>query len=317
MTLYLKKLALALAIFAVLLTGLVYVVANRGRPLLYEGRAFTNIPAGRLGPESATYQRYAEIGDYADVDILFVGSSRVYRTYDTRIYTAAGLRTFNMGSMAQTPVNSYYLMKEHMERLSPRLVVLDVFPGHFRTSGIESQMNLLTNRRVSREMIEATFAVNKPKGYMALLASALKREDVFLANPPALKHGTYIPGGYVQHDDDGRGDFRQRTFTGKENGKQMAHLEKIVGLCREHGAELMIVSQPLPASTMEQVPYYDDFMDRMRALCARWDVGFHDFNAIFPMPEQEYYYDAGHLNQRGADVYNAFFVEYLRDQGLI
>ena len=317
MKLYLKKLALAVAMFAVLMTGIVYLAANRGRPLLYEGHAFTNIPAGHLGPESATYQRYAEIGDHADVDILFVGSSRVYRTYDTRVYTAAGLRTFNMGSMAQTPVNSYYLMKENMERLSPRLVVMDVFPGHFRTSGIESLLNLLTNRRVSREMVEATFAVNKTKGYLALLANVLTRDDVFHARPPALKRGTYIPGGYVEHDEDGRGDFRQRTFTGKENGKQMAHLEKIVRLCREHGATLMIVSQPLPDSTLEHVSYYDEFMARMRVLCDGWDVGFHDFNAIFPMPDQEYYYDAGHLNQRGADLYNAFFLDYLREQQLI
>ena len=314
---FLTNLALALALFAVAFGGLVYVVTNRDRPLLYEQRAFTNIPGGRLGPESATYQRFNEIGDYADVDILFVGSSRVYRTYDTRVYAAAGLRTFNMGSMAQTPVNSYYLMKEYMDQLSPKLVVMDVFPGHFRTEGAESLMNLLTNRRPSLEMAEAAFAVNEPKGYIALLAAALKRKDVFHGRSAELKRGTYIPGGYVEHDEDGRGDFRQRTFTGKENGKQMAHLEKIVRLCREHGATLMIVSQPLPDSTMDQVSYYNDFMARMERFAARHGATFHDFNVIFPMPEQEYYYDAGHLNRRGAAKYNEFFLQYLRDQRLI
>ena len=70
--------------------------------------------------------RFREIRDYKNIDLLFLGSSHSYRSFDTRLFTDAGYTSFNLGSALQTPFNSYYLLREYFDQLKPKVVILSV-----------------------------------------------------------------------------------------------------------------------------------------------------------------------------------------------
>src|SRR5690554_458534 len=63
-----------------------------------------------------TETRLKEVKSFGDVDILFLGSSHAYRGFDTRIFKKAGFRSFNLGTSAQTPLQTQILLRRYLDR---------------------------------------------------------------------------------------------------------------------------------------------------------------------------------------------------------
>ena len=49
----------------------------------------------RIGSYGHMYSRLSDIKNHGDVDILFLGSSRACRGFDTRVFKDNGYKTFN------------------------------------------------------------------------------------------------------------------------------------------------------------------------------------------------------------------------------
>ena len=95
--------------------------------------------------------RIKDIANYHDVDVLFLGSSHCYRTFDTRFYRSHGISCFNLGSSNQTPVQTRVLLNAYLDSLSPRYVVFEVHPDIMDQDGIESAVDLLINMPLTCE----------------------------------------------------------------------------------------------------------------------------------------------------------------------
>lgn len=89
--------------------------------------------------------RFEEATSQKDVDLLFIGSSHAYRNYDTRIFNKNKLRCFNLGSTAQTPIQTLKILQSLGENLSPKYLIIDFFLPLFYNEGIESSIDLLAN----------------------------------------------------------------------------------------------------------------------------------------------------------------------------
>ena len=55
------------------------------------------------------------------------------------------LKTFNLGSSSQTPIQTKMLLDEHLDRLNPKLVVFEVYPVVFQLEGVESALDFIAN----------------------------------------------------------------------------------------------------------------------------------------------------------------------------
>ena len=84
----------------------------------------THVPDPFRIAERSSRLRFNEVRLYENLDILFIGSSHAYRTFDPRFFNSMGLRTFNLGSTAQTPLNTYYLLKIYAKSLNPIAFVI-------------------------------------------------------------------------------------------------------------------------------------------------------------------------------------------------
>ena len=74
----------------------------------------------RMGEEGHLNSRVKDIRNYHNVDILFLGSSHCYRTFDTRFYNANGYTCFNLGSSNQTPIQTYILLSQYLDSINPK-----------------------------------------------------------------------------------------------------------------------------------------------------------------------------------------------------
>ena len=78
-------------------------------------------------PGGDSFLRFRELPAYNNVDVLFMGSSHTFRSFDPRLFSRHKLTSFNMGSRAQTPLNSYYLLRKHIAHLNPRLIIFETY----------------------------------------------------------------------------------------------------------------------------------------------------------------------------------------------
>ena len=98
-----------------------------------------------MGHSGHLCSRIKDIPNYHDVDILFLGSSHSYRTFDTRTYQAAGYSCFNLGSSNQTPVQTLVLLQTYLDSIHPRHIVFEVHPDIMNNDGVESAVDILAH----------------------------------------------------------------------------------------------------------------------------------------------------------------------------
>jgi hypothetical protein len=316
-----KRLVLRTGLFLLLLlvawVGTVALAANLSEEWRKVCRLRTNIPVGFAHRGGSSLIRFAEIDTRENIDILFVGSSHCYRSFDPRIFARRGLNTFNMGSMNQTPLNSYYLLKNRIDRLSPRLMIIEVSPEVLRGSGLESFLDLAENTAPSADLATMAFALREVRGINGLLARLFERNRPALeAIVPNLRdHDRYIDGGFVEKADwyEGKQDIPFPKLS--LDARQLGYLDKLCFMAQERSIEVMLVIQPLPKRHLAGRAGYDA-CKRQLADYADWaGVVFVDFNDRLELDDNDDFYDSLHLRQSGVEVLGEDLISLLADRG--
>ena len=146
--------------------------------------------------------RIKDIRNYRNVDVLFLGSSHCYRTFDTRFYRSQGISCFNLGSSNQTPVQTYVLLKAYLDSINPRFVVFEVHPDIMKNDGIECAVDLLMNTPMTCEATKMAWHTGNMKVINTWLYSLynqkIRNRLERFHEEPTMDDAEYIPGGYVE-----------------------------------------------------------------------------------------------------------------------
>ena len=146
-------------------------------------------------------QRIDEAAATKNVDILFLGSSHAYRSFDPRFYAKNNLKTFNLGSSSQTPIQTKMLLDQYLDSLNPKLVVFEVYPVVFQLDGLESALDFVANTKFHWRTAAMTSRVNHIKLYNALIYDVVREstgQNDSIGPPSPTNKDTYVPGGFVE-----------------------------------------------------------------------------------------------------------------------
>ena len=265
----------------------------------------THVPDPFRIAKRSSRLRLNEVRLYENLDILFIGSSHAYRTFDPRFFNNMGLRTFNLGSTAQTPLNTYYLLKIYAKSLNPRLVVFEVFPRTFAGGAAESTVDLVPNLPLSADLIRMVIATRNRLAVNTLLARVLnlrpRRLDQVKVRLP--RADTYVGQGYVEKAADYKRDRVVEPHRVKIRDYQLEYLERSIELMRTLNAKVVLVVQPLPRATLENTIDYDAISLRLAHFARENGVEYVDFNHLMQLDTRNYFYDWHHLNQAGVEMF--------------
>ena len=299
---------------------LIGILSNTAKPILFNRKPMTNIPLNR--PETGlSVLRYHEADTFGKVDLLFLGSSHCYRTFDTKWYGDQGIRSFNLGSSSQPPSITYFLAKKFLKTLDPELVVLEVYSEILRSDGVESLLDQLSNRRMEWNLLQMTASVGGIKAWNGFLVHLLDftRESIESRNPGmGPRVGVYVSGGFVQRD---LMNISVGSFVGKKtpvNNAQLENLESIIKLVQAQGRKIVLVGQPLPTKTLNAIGDYSEIQVLVQDIGSKYGVPFYDFNGLLDggpkvdLHDPELFYDNHHLNPAGVAVFNTVFLEVLK-----
>ena len=280
-----------------------------------------------------TLQRFQDIENYRDVDIVFLGSSHCYRTFDTRIYEEYGLKTFNMGTTGQTPLNTYYLLKYYFDQLNPKLVIFDINYRVIDRDGLESFYDLSQNIEYFPEMMDMAFAI---KSFHAINGAVSKWILDVTGTAPKFrqrerKQDSYVAGGYVEFNSDtssaaksyetkpvSRKISKHKPRTVVPLKEQLDYIAKVVHFVKNKNARIVLITKPEPPENLKVIANYDEVSRQIADLALRINVSYIDFNHVpLPLNAREHFYDKEYLSPAGVQVFNPVLIEMLHERNMI
>jgi hypothetical protein len=259
-----------------------------------------------------SYERLQEAKTTTDIDILFLGSSRTYRGFDTRIFQKAGYKTFNLGTSSQTFLQTEILLKRYLQQMNPKLVVMDLAFDAFESEGMESAMDIVANDTIDKYAWKMIKKYCDIRLYNTMLYAAFwnftrKNNlnwgiDTFQKNLYAKLKGadTYILGGYVEKE---LIYFQKHNYkdTQLEFNKEMfSAFERCLDLCRQNNCNVLLVQVPYTQGYYNSISNGKDFDAKINS----YAVPYYNFNYLLPLDDVLHFYDAVHLNQLGAELFS-------------
>ena len=255
--------------------------------------------------------RIKDIANYRDIDVLFLGSSHCYRTFDTRYYRSQGISCFNLGSSNQTPVQTLVLLKAYLDSLSPRYVVFEVHPDIMEQDGVESAVDLMINMPLTCQATRMAWKSGNMKEIntwlYAVYNEKIRHRLQTFTEDSVMDDARYIPGGYVE--------IRHKVFEVKRyprkkltiRPEQMDALKQCLAMLKERNIPYMLVEVQDAQQLRSSFTNHPWFENQMRAL------GPYRYK-LLPMDDRVHFCNSNHLFLPGIKLFNQDFITDLKTE---
>ena len=256
-----------------------------------------------LGAYGHLNRRIQELKAFGDVDVLFLGSSHTYRGFDPRIFAKHGIKSFNLGSSSQSPLQTEILLKRYLNLLNPKLVVYEVYPRGLTIDGIESALDLISNDKIDNLALKMALDLNHIIVYNTLIFCVMRdllNLDSDYIEPIRKGRDTYIRGGFVEKR---ISSFKNKRKYPKKRWKvvqyQKKAFQRILEKLEKRKINVILVQAPITKKFYDSYSNNSEFDSYFKSLGV-----YFNFNKILKLPGARYFYDHHHLNQDGVEIFN-------------
>lgn len=277
-----------------------------------------------------------EEGD--NVDMVFIGGSRTYRSFNPSIFDKAlGIKnTTNCGSPSQRPILSYYVTKDMLEKFSPKYAVIGVSYNGLMFEQSPHTMYMAINRISPMNRIKCLYDnYGFSKGLMVL--SGKSEFDSVMEGPGELRKNIKEKKSKRAGEDDekeGRGyvgsktrntpggvtysfNAEERCFNESEMQlKSFEYLKKTIELCQSQGIKVYLVSGPCTMMNIYKVENYQGAVDFYHELANDYGIKYFNLNYMKGRENiltDDMFMDHMHVNYWGGQITSKFFAQVLKD----
>jgi hypothetical protein len=269
----------------------------------------------KQGLRGFMHTRLREADTTHKVNVLFLGSSHTYRGFDTRVFAKAGMRSFNLGSSNQTPLQTELLLQHYLDRFEPKLVIYEVFPDNFEMDGVESAVDIISNTANYGNALWHAFAVNHVMVYNTYVFAAMRKlfcKDLDFKEDSIVGLDTYVLGGYVERKLEGARQpeiLPAQSLNWKMRAKQLKAFDRSLSYLKERGVPVLLVQAPVAKDFYGQYSNYS-YTDSLFATKGTY-VNFNYIDSL-QYSDAEDFYDAHHLSASGVKKFNESLLNYIK-----
>jgi len=308
MKLFFKKLIFFIP-FSIAIYFLLILVSGTILPKSF--RINLNYPKAGYGH---LFSRINDANKLEKIDLLILGSSTAYRGYDTRIIDSVlRIKSFNLGSSGQTPIQTNYLLKKYLDKLNPTQIIYDAYPGVFFADGTESTTDLIANDNLNINML---FLLQENFNIKTINELIFKIWEYFLGWDKDIKENEfknsdfYVKGGgYVELIKNIR-KKNDLTELGDINQKQLEYFHRNIALIKSKNIDLIIVVPPINTNLYRRI-------DKIISVSSIIDSSLilFDYNSVGEIItfRDELFYDSHHLNQKGVEIFNRVLIQDMNE----
>ncbi len=252
------------------------------------------------------------------LDLVFLGSSYSYRSFIPAYFDSVlEINSFNLGSSTQTPMTSYFVLKEALRYQKPKLVVMEVCDNTLSItdnykSGIHNidfiqsfdvRIELMLSHFNLSQIAEYMIPMYRFNNYKTALFSGRKKKIRHMVDKDV--YSKYYNRGYVATFP--KSNFEEIKFSNtsqrvdrKWDYEQLEYLNKVSILCKENGIKLICVVHPVNPTIFKNIINYQDLSEKYHSLAEINDIEIIDFNLEPTDIKTQDFYDANHLFHKGA-----------------
>lgn len=277
-----------------------------------------------LGGHGHMYSRLKELRDHGPVDVLVVGASHAYRGFDPRLFEQAGYTAFNLGSSAQTMLQTEALLERYSARLRPGLVIIESYPNSLQVDGVESSLDLIANGGVDGPILRMAMHGGNVRTYNAIINSVVRDwlgADAGYEEAPRKRdiedpwngRDSYVGQGYVEHDLERFTPHGTMPPTDTEpEEEQFASFLRIMHRMHEQGTKVVLVEAPVTRWLFDSFVGHEKYVQRMAAYAP-----YYDMNGAVALNDTVHFLTKGHLNQMGVELFDRALIERLERDGYL
>lgn len=254
------------------------------------------------------FTRAQEAQQVKNPDILFLGSSHAYRGFDPRVFEKEGISVFNLGSSSQTPINSKVLLHQYLDKINPKMVVIEAYAGTLSIDGVESSFDLLSNNKIDKYAMDMVLDINQISTYNMLIYSYFRSVlglNKNFTEPQKQSGDTYIKGGFVESE------FRKNILSEEPvekwniSTKQIEILKENIKFIQKRNIPVILVQTPITQKL------YNSRTDNKEVDQLLSELGtYKNFQGEIPLNDTIDFYDSNHLNQQAVVKFNEYFIKY-------
>ena len=258
-----------------------------------------------------------------DVEVLFLGASRVYCGVDApEVGALTGRKVYTMASSSARMYDLYYMFQEALRFQKPDMLVLDMGPIRYETYGFDRiYKRTYDDMRWSSVKFEALKGRNaileKPESlinrFITLLDFHTRWNELEEVDFVPWKYKT-IERGFVPCSDIAKGiSHNQFDISLKVNVDEMGleYFGRIVELCEKYDIKLVLIRVPA-------IAWSHSWNEEASRLAEQYGLPFTDYNdemnyARIGIDDQTDWRDELHLNKYGAKKFAKVLSEDLMD----
>jgi hypothetical protein len=267
------------------------------------------------------------------IQIVFIGSSRCYSSFDADLISnLTHFDSYNLGTSAQSPITSYFVLNELFKYQKPETIFLELSAevltnndqlinggyvfDHLRFS--KNKIKFFFEGFSWKERIMMLFPMFRFRGNLGYLVKRI------FSNPEILSDGdTYITKGFVCNKNrinsenlirllrNTKWDFEQVDLS-KRN---IEYINKISELCYEKKVQLFLIISPYPKFVLNNFKNINIFRKSLYDIGQRNGRKLLDFSDCTSFLDDTLHFkNSNHLNCQGAYLFSTCLSKMLLNQ---
>ena len=260
------------------------------------------------------------------LNLIFLGSSHAYRGFNPTIFDKElNLKSFNMGSSAQAPIEGYYSLKDVLKYQKPKVLVYEIYWRMFEQDKyFDSKTYVYDFMKPSLNKVQFFFdAFDRDQYFDAFFLSVRYHNNwqYYVDKKPPQFSADYVGKGFANNDSVvsmgtllWHNEFKTYVHN-KYNNKQVEYFNKIIKTCKQNNIKLVLVTAPIPPTTLKMVKNYDGIHNYFQSIADKNKLKYVDYNIINQknkLVKDTDFKDCDHLNNSGVKKIDKDFIKYIK-----
>lgn len=256
------------------------------------------------------------------VDVLFLGSSKVYCQIDTGvIWDKYGISAFDLGGAEAPSWANYYQLKEALKTQKPKVIIYDASIAGYRQEVLEEpEVWAITNNygmHLNKNRIDQLRVNTKEEDFLDLLIplgtthsnyDKLTKDD-FVDQNNSINYKGYDSRETIEPFD--TPDMSGVTECEPVNEKHIIYIDKMKALADEYNIPFVLIVSPYYLTELEQ-----KYFNYVFKHCEEQGIEYIDFNKKYDELSLDFSQDMAeniHLNLSGSKKYSEYLGNYVKE----
>lgn len=267
----------------------------------------------------------------ANCDIAIYGSSRSWVHIDPEILSdSLNTKVYNFGIDGH---NFWLQYLRHLEFIKhnekPKTIILsvDVFTLQKRVELYElnqflpymlwnSNIQKYTSSYIGYDKIDYCLPLIRYYGKSNSLNLIKKNIAENQISYKYRKNG-FLGMDKIWNDDLDRAKSKNKSYQIKTDPKSILLFEHFIKQCKKTNIELIMVYTPEHIDGQKFIANRDELVNIYKSLASKYSLNFYDYSKNILCKNKDYFYNASHLNKKGASLFSKDFAHKLKERTTI